>query len=47
MKTKKLEPMPPNLGVMNYPLWEPITKVLDAIDRWKKGERAKKEESAK
>lgn len=39
MKTKKLPPMPPNQGVMNYPLFEPIRAILDAVQRWEKGER--------
>lgn len=35
----KLPPMPPNRGPLAYPIWEPITKVLDAIERYKEGER--------
>lgn len=37
--TRKLPPMPPNQGVMAYPLFEPIPNILDAIKRWEKGER--------
>ena len=38
---KKLPPMPPNLGVMNSPLFEPLTEIMDAIQRWEEGERPK------
>lgn len=39
MKPRRLPPMPPNQGPMNYPLFEPVASVLDAVKRWKKGER--------
>lgn len=38
-KRKKLPPMAPNQGLSKYPWFVPIEDILDAIKRWKKGER--------
>lgn len=34
-----LPPMPPNLGWEAYPKFEPVAKIMDAIARWKNGQR--------